>query len=211
MKRFILLLTLSLILPRTNHAQVENLWTRLDMDRSGFTVKIGGSGTGFGLNWEHSLLLWHGPNNAEFDIGPAFSLADGKLVVSPELGLEVNMNTGLTNFIMPILFVFFDSEKSHVQLWNFYYHGVHKTTQDGNIYYGRYFYKYDLTGGFAAGLQAELSYDLSDVQAGVLSMPVGLKADWGYGENNTLGCFIGRDTQAEEPTMVIRVSFIRSF
>jgi len=212
MKRIFTTITvLTILLLSWTSAQVRNVWMRTDMDGAGFTYWVGGTSTMMGMDWGHSMLYWTGGNNAEFEIGPVIPLAGGKLIVVPEIGIEVNMTTGQTNYIMPEIFAFYDSGKNHAQLWNFYYHGVGKSTKDTPFYYGRYFYKRDLSESFAAGVQAELAYDLSEDGAGIASLPVGLKADWVYGKGNTLGCFVGVDTESENNNVVTRVTFVRNF
>ncbi len=85
-------------------------------------------------------------------------------------------------------------------------------TSAADSFYTRNFLLLSLNDTLAVGPQIEVTLDLGD-DGGLGSMVVGGRANVGYGENNTLGVFVGFETQKEDNETGItgRMTFVRTW
>jgi hypothetical protein len=71
----------------------------------------------------------------------------------------------------------------------------------GNTWYNRLFVLFNVTENFAIGPQIEPTIALNDAakagDSALASLPIGGQVSLGYGENNTLGLFLGYETVKE--------------
>lgn len=84
-------------------------------------------------------------------------------------------------------------------------------TSAADSFYTRNFILYSLNDTVAIGPQVEVGLDLSE--GGLSSLIPGLRANVGYGENNTLGVFVGFETQKgdDETGLTGRMTFVRTW
>jgi hypothetical protein len=159
-------------------------------------------------------------STAELDVGPALSFGD--LSLTPMVGLTFDFaGTRLATIVAPQLFTIFEKGALHFESWIQTFLGSPMSDGGEDLLYTRDFVLYELGKGVAVGPQAELSYRLADASdadgamlpAGLTSLPVGGRVNLGYGKNNTLGIFLGYETQSSGDSEGIagRFTFIRTW
>jgi hypothetical protein len=157
---------------------------------------------------------------AEFDIGPSFSI--GNLALTPMVGLGFDFSTqDVASLIAPQLFTIYGGDKIYVESWIQVFLNDMFADGSADSFYTRNFVLYNVNDQLAVGPQAELTYQLNDttddmgatMEADVVSLPIGGRVNVGYGEKNTLGLFLGYDTQAAEGSDGIagRFTFVRTW
>ena len=150
----------------------------------GYTNKAGVPTPGFS---------WYG----EFDIGPAFTF--GPLSLTPMVGLGMDWAAKHVNAINgPQLYTILNTDKIYIEswIWTFLYSPFKQQDFD-NYFHTRDWILYKLSGTVALGPQIELWTNLQSKVSGhkgVTSLPVGAHVDLTYGTGNTLGLFLGYDT-----------------
>lgn len=157
---------------------------------------------------------------AEFDIGPSFSF--GNLSLTPMVGIGFDFsNQDLASLIAPQLFTIFDQDKLYVESWIQVF--LNDLFNDGaaDSAYTRNFVLYKATDQLHIGPQVEVTYQLNDTmdedgtmtESGLTSLPIGARVNLGYGENNTLGLFLGYDTEAADGSDGVagRFTFVRTW
>ncbi len=214
LKPILISFVIFILLSGSTHAQVTDVWMRTDADAAGVYIWYGGASKMGGLNLAHEFIYYIASNEVEFEIGPVFNLLDNRLSVIPMLGNLTNMSTGITSYLLPQLYFYFNSGKTYAEIWHIYYHGIAADTYGANIYYGRYIFKFALTDNLSIGPEiepfVEFADDANGDMIGISSMLAGVVAGFPYGENNTLDVFLGIDTKADNAVRA-RLTFIRHF
>jgi hypothetical protein len=155
---------------------------------------------------------------AELDLGIAF--ATGPVSLLPMVGIgfdfdeiEVDGETyepQATSLIAPQLFTVVDTKWVYFESWiqTFFKEVFIDNATDS--FYTRNFILVKPLEFIAVGPQIELIYEFNnaaDEDEKLASLPIGGRVNVGYGENNTLGLFLGYDAQAEQ--LAGRFTFVR--
>lgn len=136
---------------------------------------------------------WYG----EFDIGPAFTF--GPLSLTPMAGIGYDWAAKhVTAFNAPQLYTILNTDSIYIEswIWTLLY-SPFKDQPTDNYFHTRDWILYKLSGTVAIGPQIELWTNLQSKisnHKGLTSMPFGGHVDLAYGTGNTLGLFVGYET-----------------
>ena len=143
---------------------------------------------------------WYG----EFDIGPAFTF--GPLSLTPMVGAGFDWGAKHANLINgPQLYTILNTDSIYIEswIWTLLY-SPFKEAPSPDIFHTRDWILYKVSGTIAVGPQIELWYSLKaktinavPYKSGVTSMPFGGHVDIAYGTGNTLGVFLGYETNKD--------------
>jgi hypothetical protein len=194
-------------------------WFRIDSDGLGLQLWAGATHSVGGIDIATDMYVGYDAaagSYGEFDIGPAFTVADGQLVITPMIGLGVNWTAKKASAIVPQLFfiggfgpVYFES------WWQFF---IQKPFDDEavNFLYSRDFITVDVVPDFGIGVGAEPTFGIGDGQDTITSLPVGGVAKLAYGEGATFFAFLGYETQegartVDDAGLAGRLTFVKNF
>lgn len=208
----LLLLSLFLILSSPLHAEVEETYVRLDADNTGFYTWIGGNSRWGKVKLSHDIIYYPGTNAFQFEIGPYFSLGEGKLDILPMVSLFTNdLGSGKIDYFLPELFLYSTLGNWYLEGWNSLYLGLTKEGKELPYFYGRYFALYKVTSWVSLGPQVELTLDMADEAEKTLSsLQLGGALSFPYGKGNTILLFLGAETKGDT-SFACRVSFTHYF
>ena len=158
---------------------------------------------------------------AELDVGIAFSVGPVSLLPMVGIGFDFGemidddgetIEPQATYLIAPQLFTIVDTQWIYFESWiQTFFNDVF--IDGGTDYlYTRNFILVKPLKFLAVGPQIELTYEFnnpSDEDEKLASLPIGGRVNVGYGENNTLGLFLGYDVQAEQ--LAGRFTFVRTW
>jgi len=143
---------------------------------------------------------WYG----EFDIGPAFTF--GPLSLTPMVGVGFDWGAKHANLINgPQLYTILNTDKIYIEswIWTLLY-SPFKEAPSPDIFHTRDWILYKLSGTLSVGPQLELWYSMKAKtiagtynKSGLTSMPFGGHVDIAYGTGNTLGLFLGYETNKD--------------
>lgn len=190
---------------------------RIDTDIFSTQFWVGATydlGSGIGLASDIYVV----DTNAELDLGIAFSI--GPVSLLPMAGIGFAFGGGevdgepykpqTSSLIAPQLFTIVDTQWIYFESWiQTFFNDVFI---DGatDWFYTRDFILVKPVEFLAVGPQIELTYEFNNASDKKLaSLPVGGRVNVGYGENNTLGLFLGYDTEAKH--LAGRFTFIRTW
>jgi hypothetical protein len=174
-------------------------WFRFDVDGLGpqfwfgATHKVGGLAIASDIYVDDAF--------AELDLG--VTLTFGNLSLTPMAGIGVNFQTyELATLIAPQLFTTYIQGPIYVDSWIQVFFNSPFDDAGRDFVYFRAFVVYKLTDYFGIGPQVETSIFLDESaegagDGGLAALPLGAQLNVGYGENRTLGLFLGYDTQYE--------------
>lgn len=174
-------------------------WFRFDVDSLGpqfwfgATHEIGGLAIASDIYVDDAF--------AELDLGVALTF--GNLSLTPMAGFGVNFQTyQLTTLIAPQLFTTYIQGPIYVDSWIQFFINSPFDDAGRDVFYFRAFVVYKLTEYFGIGPQVETSIFLDESvegagDGGLAALPIGAQFNVGYGENRTLGLFLGYDTRYE--------------
>ena len=213
-------------------------WFRTDTDSLGTQIWVGASHPVGSISIDSDIYVVDA--FGEFDIGVGIPVSDSdslSLTLLPMVGIGFDYGTpnGPTTLIAPQLFTYITAGSISFESWiqGFFYSPfgedseevVHEimgenvehmieTVPVADSIYTRDFILYSLSDNVAIGPQVEATIDLGD-DGGLGSLVVGGRINLGYGENNTLGLFVGFETQLEEDSedtgITGRMTFVRSW
>jgi hypothetical protein len=130
---------------------------------------------------------------AEFDIGLAFPVGPLSLVLMAGPVFDfATMN--LTNIVAPQLFTIYDGSV-YFESWIQAFLPSILDSDAQDTLYTRNFLLFQASGALALGPQVEATINLGGDGDALVSLPAGLRFNVGYGENNTLGLFLGYEIQ----------------
>lgn len=196
-------------------------WFRMDSDLLTLQLWFGASHDVGGVNIATDIYV-DSFDFAEFDLGVEVPLGDSVLLI-PMAGIGFNWQQYKpSTLIAPQLFGYFDFDPIYIEWWSqFFITSIFADagySDDGtgtdtyvenselapNTWYNRLFLLYHATENFSIGPQVEATIALNDAAKSVdpdsgddsalASLPVGGRVNLGYGENNTLGLFLGYET-----------------
>lgn len=154
---------------------------------------------------------------AEFDIGVALSFGD--IALTPMVGIGFDFgSTDVTTLIAPQLFTIFSKDKLYFESWVQLFFNSPFADGAGDDFYTRNFFLYQVNDEVSVGPQVEITYRLNSEEgmngfdSGVSSLPIGGRINLGYGNNNTLGLFVGYETEDTGGDNIAgRFTFVRTW
>ena len=217
-------------------------WFRTDTDSLGTQIWFGGSYPMGSISIDSDIYVVG--TFAEFDLGVGIPVIDDdslSLTFLPMAGIGFDYETanGPTTLIAPQLFTYLTAGPISFESWiqgffNTPFEEDSEADDDehdhehddeseeqmdeeesaGDSFYTRNFILYSVTDNIQIGPQVEATINLGD-DSGLGSLVVGGRINMAYGENNTLGLFVGFETQmddeSEDSGITGRMTFIRTW
>lgn len=200
-------------------------WFRTDTDSLNTQIWFGASYPVGSVSIDSDIYVV-GPF-AEFDLGIGIPVVDSdslSLTLLPMVGIGFEYGDGEGNatpngpnsLIAPQLFTYLTAGSIYFESWIQFFFNTPFDYGDDSLY-TRDFLLYSITDNIAIGPQVEVGLTLSgleeETETGLSSLVVGGRINLGYGENNTLGLFVGYETQKadEETGLTGRMTFFRSW
>ncbi len=176
-------------------------WFRTDTDSLGTQIWVGASHSpSFLGSLSLDTDIYVVDTFGELDIGLGIPVVDSdslSLSFLPMVGIGFDYAAadGPSSLIAPQLFTYLTAGSIYFESW---IQGFFNSPFDygDDSFYTRDFILYSLNDTIAIGPQVEVTFDITN--GGLSSLVAGLRANVGYGENNTLGVFVGYETQPTE-------------
>ena len=191
-------------------------WFRTDTDSLGTQIWVGASHSpsflgGLSLDTDIYVVGTFG----ELDVGlgiPVVDSDDLSLSFLPMVGIGFDYAAadGPSSLIAPQLFTYLTAGSIYFESWIQGFFNSPFDYGDDSIY-TRNFVLLSLNDTLSVGPQVEVTLDLTE--GGLSSLAPGLRVNAGYGENNTLGVFVGFETQKgdDETGITGRMTFVRTW
>ena len=191
-------------------------WFRTDTDSLGTQIWVGASHSpsflgGLSLDTDIYVVGTFG----ELDVGLGIPVVDSdslSLSFLPMVGIgfDYAAPNGPSSLIAPQLFTYLTAGSIYFESWIQGFFNSPFDYGDDSIY-TRNFLLLSLNDTLSVGPQVEVTLDLTN--GGLGGLAPGLRANVAYGENNTLGVFVGFETQKEDEDTGItgRMTFVRSW
>lgn len=190
-------------------------WFRIDTDSLGTQFWFGASHSLGSISLDSDIYV--AENFGEFDIGLGIPVVDSddlslSLLPMVGLGFDYAAPNGPSSLIAPQLFTYLTAGSIYFESWIQGFFNSPFDEEAGDALYTRDFILLSLNDTVAIGPQVELTLDLGD-DGGLGSLIAGGRLNLGYGENNTLGLFVGFETQKEDEDTGItgRMTFVRTW
>ena len=193
-------------------------WFRTDTDSLGTQIWFGASHSPSflgGLSLDSDIYV--SGTFGELDIGLGIPVADSdslSLSFLPMVGIGFDYAAadGPSSLIAPQVFTYLTAGSIYFESWIQGFFNSMFDEEAGDSFYTRNFVLLSLNDTLQVGPQVEATLDLGD-DGGLGSMVVGARANVGYGENNTLGVFVGFETQKgdDETGLTGRMTFVRTW
>ncbi len=196
-------------------------WFRTDTDSLGTQIWFGGSYPAGSVSIDSDIYVVG--TFAEFDLGIGIPVVDDdslSLTFLPMVGIGFDYESanGPSSLIAPQLFTYLTAGSIYFESWIQFFFNTPFDYGDDSLY-TRDFVLYSVTDNIAVGPQVEVGLTLKgmeeDTETGLSSLVVGGRINMAYGENNTLGLFVGVETQMEEDSedtgLTGRMTFVRTW
>lgn len=214
-------------------------WFRTDTDSLGTQIWFGANHSIGGISIASDIYVVD--TFGEFDLGLGITAVDNdsmSLSFTPMVGIGFDYASanGPSSLIAPQLFTILGAGPIYFESWIQGFFNTpfnedgkavnHEIKDDGSVehmvedepivdsFYTRDFVLYSINDTIAIGPQVEATIELGD-DGGLSSLVVGGRINLGYGENNTLGIFVGYETQLEEDSedtgLTGRMTFVRTW
>lgn len=192
-------------------------WFRTDTDSLGTQIWVGASHPIGSISIDSDIYVVD--TFGEFDLGLGIPVVDSdslSLSLLPMVGIGFDYATanGPTTLIAPQLFTYLSAGSIYFESWIQMFLNSPFDEEGADSFYTRDFVLYSINDTIAIGPQVEATIDLGD-DGGLGSLIVGGRINLGYGENNTLGLFVGVETQLEDDSedtgLTGRMTFVRSW
>lgn len=192
-------------------------WFRTDTDSLGTQIWVGASHPVGSISIDSDIYVVD--TFGEFDLGLGIPVVDSdslSLSLLPMVGIGFDYATanGPTTLIAPQLFTYLTAGSIYFESWIQMFLNSPFDEEGADSLYTRDFILYSINDTVAIGPQVEATIDLGD-DGGLGSLIVGGRINLGYGENNTLGLFVGIETQLDEDSedtgLTGRMTFVRSW
>ena len=189
-------------------------WFQVDVDSLGTYFLIGATHPIGGVSLDSNIYV--NDHLGEFDIGVSFPVVKGDnltLILLPMLGVGFDYTTANgPDSLFPQIFAFLPAGKIYGFHWTI---GTVKSifnSESLNELYTRNYLTYALNETVAVGPQAEAALGLGD-GGGLWALNFGGRLNIGYGENNTLGLYVGYETKKDEGETGLtgRMNFTRTW
>ena len=193
-------------------------WFRTDTDGLGTQIWFGASHSpSFLGSLSLDTDIYVVDTFGELDIGIGIPVADSdalSLSFLPMVGIgfDYAAANGPSSLIAPQLFTYLTAGDIYFESWIQGFFNSMFDEEVGDSFYTRNFVLLSLNDTLAVGPQVEVTLDLGD-DGGLGSMVVGGRANVGYGADNTLGVFVGFETQKgdDETGLTGRMTFVRTW
>ena len=187
-------------------------WFEVDVDSLGTYFLVGASHPLGNVSFDSKIYA--NGTDGEFAMGitvPAFYEDTSSLFLLPMLGIGFNYkNADGPERLHPQFLAFLSIDKMFLFSWT--YSTVASVLDDERTdsLYTRNFVTYSLNDTIAIGPQIETFMTFGD-EGELLNLNVGGRVELGYGENNTLGIYVGYETKKgdEETGLTGRLNFTR--
>jgi hypothetical protein len=202
-------------------------WFRIDSDLNGLQLWAGATHDlgGVALASDMYVYSYAGGSFGEFDIGPAFSLADGAVIITPMIGINFNWSLQKTNAIVPQLYFVGGGGPLYFESWWQLF--LQKPFEDEfnvglNYLYTRNFATFGVSEDFGIGpaVEAWISFDKDVTGETFFHLPIGGIAKLAYGEGSTFFGFLGYEVTdvgkevaggSGDRAIVGRLTFVKNF
>ncbi len=191
-------------------------WFRTDTDSLGTQIWVGASHSpGFlgGLSLDTDIYVVG--TFGELDVGLGIPVVDSdslSLSFLPMVGIgfDYAAPNGPSSLIAPQLFTYLTAGPIYFESWIQGFFNSPFDYGDDSIY-TRNFLLLSINDTFSIGPQVEVTSDLTNEV--LASLVPGLRANVAYGENNTLGVFVGFETEKgdEDTGITGRMTFVRTW
>jgi hypothetical protein len=171
-------------------------WFRIDSD--GYGVQLWAGATHDLGAFQLATDIYVFGNIGEFDIGPAFTFADGAVALTPMIGAQFDwVQKRMVSLVAPQLFTIVNLDSIYFESWiqGFFYGPFTDGAAPLDTLYTRDFLLYKVSDMFAIGPNVELNYGFDAGE--ITSLPVGGAAMVGYGTGNTLLLALGYETNED--------------
>lgn len=193
-------------------------WFRTDTDGLGTQIWFGASHSpSFLGSLSLDTDIYVVDTFGELDIGLGIPVVDSdalslSLLPMVGIGFDYAAADGPSSLIAPQLFTYLTAGSIYFESWIQGFFNSMFDEEAGDSFYTRNFVLYSLNDTLSVGPQVEVTLDVGD-DGGLGSMVVGGRANVGYGANNTLGVFVGFETQKgdEETGITGRMTFVRTW
>lgn len=190
-------------------------WFRLDVDSLGTQFWFGAAHEIGGVTIASDIYVTG--TFAELDLGATLTFGD--LSLTPMAGIGFDFAAyDVASLIAPQLFTTWKRGPVYFDSWMQVFFNSPFVDGARDLAYVRAFVVYQLAEIFAVGPQVEASFYLNESvegagDDGLGALPAGAQASVGYGKNNTLGVFLGYDTQYQGDGAGItgRFTFVRTW
>jgi hypothetical protein len=192
-------------------------WFRIDADRLGIQLWVGATHNLFGLDLASDILVRD--TLAQLDLGILVQI--GPVALLPEFGMSVDFGNQELASLVPQLFTIIDASAIYFESWiQGYLNSATEYRGGANSLYTRDFILLKVSDDFRIGPQCELTIALNDGAKGldgdaITSLQVGGRVNVAYGEKNTLGLFVGTETDDDSrlgnDDIVGRFTFVRTW
>lgn len=191
-------------------------WFRIDTDGFGTQLWVGATHDLGGLDFATDIYVVGA--FARLDLGIVVEF--GPVAMLPLVGIGFDFAKQVTVGLVPQLFTIIASDALYFESWVQFFLNSVIHEQTGNSVYTRDFLLYNVSDGFAIGPQFELTAALDDFakrpdsDKAITSTQLGGRINVAYGENNTLGLYLGAELVGEaqnEDKIVGRFTFVRSW
>ena len=191
-------------------------WFRTDTDSLGTQIWFGASHSpSFLGSLSLDTDIYVVDTFGELDVGIGIPVVDSdslSLSFLPMIGIgfDYAAPNGPSSLIAPQLFTYLTAGSIYFESWIQGFFNSPFDYGDDSIY-TRNFLLLSLNDTLSVGPQVEVTLDLTN--GGLGGLAPGLRANVAYGENNTLGVFVGFETQKEDDDTGItgRMTFVRTW
>ena len=189
-------------------------WFQIDVDSLGTYFLVGASHPLGSVSLDSNIYV--NDHLGEFDIGVSYPVVKSDsltLILLPMLGVGFDYTTADgPDALFPQIFAFLPAGKIYGFHWTI---GTVRSIFDDkslNELYNRTYFTYALNETVAVGPQFETVLGLGD-DGGLWALNFGGRLNIGYGENNTLGLYVGYETKKEEGQTGLtgRMNFTRTW
>ena len=192
-------------------------WFRTDTDGLGTQIWFGASHSpSFLGSLSLDTDIYVVDTFGELDVGIGIPVVDSdtmSLSFLPMVGIgfDYAAPNGPSSLIAPQLFTYLTAGSIYFESWIQGFFNSMFDEDAGDSFYTRNFVLLSLNDTLSVGPQIEVTLDLTE--GGLGSMVVGGRANVAYGENNTLGVFVGFETQKGDDDTGItgRMTFVRTW
>lgn len=187
-------------------------WFQVDVDSLGTYFLIGASHPLGNVSFDSKIYA--NGTAGEFAMGlsvPAVYSDDLSLFLLPMLGVGFNYKgADGPDTLNPQFFAFLSADKIYLFSWTYSTIASVFDDERTDSLYTRNFVTYSLNDTIAIGPQIETFMTLGD-EGELFNLNVGGRMNIGYGENNTLGIYVGYETKKgdEETGLTGRLNFTR--
>ena len=174
-------------------------WFQLDVDSLGTYFLIGASHPLGGVSFDSNIYA--NDHFGEFDMGVSFPVVKSDnltLILLPMIGVGFDYTTADgPDALFPQILAFLSAGKIYGFHWTTNTFSSIFDAESLNELYNRTYLTYALNETIAVGPQFETVLGLGD-GGGLWAMNFGGRLNIGYGENNTLGLYVGYETKKKE-------------